>query len=231
MKTIGLLGGMSWESTASYYSAINEGIGEAFGGLHSAKIALYSVDFEEIADFQNSGDWAAAGRVLIPAARSIESMGADVLLLCTNTMHKIAGEIESAISIPLLHIADATATRLERDGVRRVGLVGTRFTMEESFYRDRITKRHDIDILIPPSGDRLKINNIIYQELCLGTIRQESRERYLNTFYSLRERGAEAIILGCTEISLLVQQEHCTIPLYDTAAIHATRAVEYALSE
>lgn len=229
MKTIGLLGGMSWESTQTYYRMINEGIKQALGGLHSAKIVLYSVDFAEIESLQMQGDWQSAGVLLARAAQSVESAGADFLLICTNTMHKVAPEIAAQISIPILHIADATADVLLADGIQAVGLLGTRFTMEQNFYKDRLIAR-GIDVLTPGQQGRDIVHNIIYSELCLGQIRQESRQEYLEIINQLREEGAQAVILGCTEISLLVSQSDTTTPLYDTTAIHAQQAVKAALT-
>lgn len=231
MKTIGLLGGMSWESTASYYRLINEGVKRTLGGLHSAKILLYSVDFEEIEQLQRQGDWQATAIILGNAAKNIERAGAACLLICTNTMHIVADEIESAITIPLLHIADATAAQLRRDGVKRVGLLGTRFTMEQPFYKERLEKRFGIEVLVPDEDQRNRVHDIIYNELCLGEVNESSREAYLSVLTDLQCAGAEAVILGCTEIALLVQQAHTSIPLYDTAALHAARAVSYALAE
>lgn len=231
VKTIGLLGGMSWESTRSYYTALNEGVKSALGGLHSAKIVLVSVDFDEIEKLQHAGDWPATARILARAARSIEAAGADFLLICTNTMHKVAPEIEAAVSIPLLHIADATAQVLVADDVRRVGLLGTRFTMEQDFYKGRLEHEFDIEVLVPGEDDRETVHTIIYEELCLGKIVSGSRQRFLGIIDRLHERGAEAIILGCTEIALLVKQAHTNVPLYDTTELHALRALECALIE
>ena len=231
MKTIGMLGGMSWESTASYYKAINEGVRDGLGGLHSAKICMYSVDFDEIEKLQHQGDWQATAEILSGAARSIEAGGADFLLICTNTMHKVAPEIEAAISIPLLHIADATAERLKANNVKRVGLLGTRFTMEEDFYKGRLTNIYNIDVVVPESDDMDIIHNVIYSELCIGKISDHSLLKYLTIIDSLRDKGAEAVILGCTEISLLVQQKHTAVPLYDTTEIHASFAVKQALQD
>ncbi|MBD3897246.1 aspartate/glutamate racemase family protein [Halomonas sp. ML-15] len=231
MKTIGLLGGMSWESTVSYYRALNEGVKAALGGLHSAKLCLYSVDFAEIERLQHAGDWAATAEILSHAARRVEAGGADFLLIGTNTMHKVAPQIAEAISIPLLHIADATAQRLANDGIRRVGLLGTRFTMEQDFYKGRIAEDFGIEVLVPHAEQRDLVHEVIYTELCLGEVKEVSRQRYLEIIQSLRERGAEAVILGCTEIALLVEQRHTEVPLYDTTAIHAEEAVRWALEE
>ena len=231
MKTIGLLGGMSWESTESYYRLINEGVKARLGGLHSAKIAMVSVDFEEIEQLQHNGDWETTSVILSRAARSIEAAGADFLLICTNTMHKVAPEIEQAISIPLLHIADATAHHALDARVKTVGLLGTSFTMEQEFYRGRLAERHGIQVLVPDKADRDLVHTIIYDELCLGEISAASGQEYVRIIEALAGRGAEAVILGCTEIGSLVQQEHTEIPLFDTTAIHAQAAVDEALRE
>jgi aspartate racemase len=229
-KTIGLLGGMSWESTATYYREVNEGIKAKLGGLHSAKICLVSVDFEEIEKLQHIGDWDGTAVILSEAAMAIEKGGADFLLICTNTMHKVAPQIEANISIPILHIADATAERLREDGIKKVGLLGTRFTMEQDFYKGRLTEKYGIDVIVPEESEREVVHSVIYNELCLGTIDEYSRERYLKIIDQLTANGAEAVILGCTEIALLVQQNHTATPLYDTTAIHAEQAVLEALS-
>ena len=229
MKTIGLLGGMSWESTALYYRAINEGVKERLGGLHSAKIAMLSVDFQEIETLQMAGDWQAAGEQLARAARQVQDAGADFLLICTNTMHKVAPQIEEAISIPLLHIADATAGRIKAAGLDTIGLLGTRFTMEKDFYAGRLREKHGLHVLVPTKQERAIVHRVIYEELVLGHVRSESRERFLQIMDSLQARGAQGIIEGCTEIVMLVQQEHTAIPLFDTTAIHAQSAVEQAL--
>lgn len=229
MKTIGLLGGMSWESTVSYYRALNEGVKATLGGLHSAKLCLYSVDFADIERLQHEGNWQATAEILCKAARAVEAGGADFLLICTNTMHKVAPEIEASISIPLLHIADATAQRLAADGIERVGLLGTRFTMEQDFYKDRIAAGYGIDVIVPNAQEQALVHRVIYSELCLGQVREASRQQYLEIIAALHARGAEAVILGCTEIALLVQQEHTSVPLYDTTAIHAEEAVRLAV--
>ena len=231
MKTIGLLGGMSWESTASYYAFINQAVGRRLGGLHSARLCLYSVDFEEIERLQHQGDWAATAVILAKAARSVERAGADFLLICTNTMHRVASEVEAAISIPLIHIADATGQLLIADGVRKVGLLGTRFTMEQDFYKDRLHRMFGIEVLIPERQEREMIHEVIYHELCLGRVLDSSRRKYLDVIKSLAAKGAEAVVLGCTEIALLVQPQHTSVRLYDTTRIHADKAVEVALSE
>ncbi|CAM3604154.1 Aspartate racemase [Vibrio aerogenes CECT 7868] len=230
MKTIGMLGGMSWESTASYYKAINEGVKSELGGLHSAKICLYSVNFDEIEKLQHEGKWNETALILSNAAKSVEAGGADFLIICTNTMHKVVPEIEAEISIPILHIADATANKLVADGVKKVGLLGTRFTMEQDFYKSRLVDKFGIDVVVPDTNEQTVVHDIIYDELCRGVIRTESREQYLNIVSGLHEQGAEAVILGCTEIALLIQQEHTKVPLYDTTEIHAAQAVQLAIS-
>ncbi|WP_152221329.1 aspartate/glutamate racemase family protein [Pseudomonas sp. SCB32] len=229
MKTIGLIGGMSWESTIPYYRQINQTIKERLGGLHSAKIVLYSVDFHEIERLQHAGDWDAAGLLLAGAARSLHAAGADFLVLCTNTMHKVAPAIEAAVDIPLLHIADPTAEAIRAAGLTTVGLLGTRFTMEQAFYKDRLQERFDLQVLTPSEDERQVVHRIIYEELCLGQIRDESREAYRRIIASLVERGAQAVILGCTEISLLVGPQDASVPLFDTTTIHARQAAERAL--
>jgi aspartate racemase len=228
MKTIGLLGGMSWESTQTYYRLINEGVKNRLGGLHSAKLVLFSVDFAEIEALQHKGDWPATADILAGAALSVQKAGADFLVIGTNTMHKVAPEIEQAIGIPLLHIADATAQVLKKDGVTRVGLLGTRFTMEQAFYRERL-EAAGIDVLTPDESQRDEVHRVIYEELCQGEIKPDSRHTYLDIVSSLSGRGAQAVILGCTEIGLLISQADTEVPLYDTTEIHAARAVELAL--
>ena len=230
MKTIGLIGGMSWESTIPYYRQINESVKERLGGLHSAKLVLYSVDFHEIEHLQKTGDWSAAGELLAQAARSLQSAGAECLVLCTNTMHKVASAIEAAVEIPFLHIADPTAEEIKRAGFTKVGLLGTRFTMEQAFYGDRLRERHGLQVLIPGPEDREMVHRVIYEELCLGKVLPESRAGYKSVMDALAARGAEAIILGCTEISLLVTHEDSAVPLFDTTSIHARKAAQWALS-
>ena len=231
MKTIGLLGGMSWESTNLYYRWINQLVGQKMGKLHSAQIAMVSVDFQPIEELQVSGNWEQAGDVLAQAARQIEAAGADFLLICTNTMHKVAPQVENAISIPLLHIADATADKIKARGIDTIGLLGTNFTMEQDFYAGRLKDLHGLDVLIPPKQDRELVHNVIYNELVLGQVKDKSREEYLRIMADLQGRGAQGVIEGCTEIVMLVQQEHTDIPLFDTTAIHAEKAVEFALAE
>ena len=229
MKTIGLLGGMSWESTATYYRLINEGIRRKCGGLHSAKILLYSVDFAEIEHMQSENRWDEAGERLGEVARKLDEAGADILMICTNTMHKVAGQIESYISIPLLHIADATGTRIGADGITSVGLLGTRFTMEEQFYRRVLEEKYNLQVSVPSTEDRAAVDSIIFNELCLGKIREESRLVYQRIVRSLAEDGCQAIILGCTEISMLLSPQDTDIRLYDTTEIHADQAVLHML--
>ncbi|MEO7063222.1 MAG: aspartate/glutamate racemase family protein [Dokdonella sp.] len=231
MKIVGLIGGMSWESTVTYYRLINETIKQRLGGLHSAKIVLYSVDFHDIERLQRSGDWAASGEILAQAARALEKAGAEFIVLCTNTMHKVAASIESVVRIPLLHIADATGQAITQHGLTKIGLLGTRFTMEQAFYRDRLRDRHGLDVLIPNQGDRDVVHRIIYEELCLGQVRLESRAEYRRVIANLVAEGAQGVILGCTEISLLVGQDDSQVPLFDTTSIHARMAVEWALSD
>ncbi|QNF15409.1 aspartate/glutamate racemase family protein [Aeromonas jandaei] len=230
MKCIGLLGGMSWESTVSYYQALNRGVRAKLGGLHSARVLLNSVDFAEIERLQHAGDWPATARLLAAEARKLQDGGADFLLIGTNTMHKVAPEIEAAIDIPLLHIADATARRLQADGIKRVGLLGTRFTMEQDFYKGRLQTHFELEVLVPSEAERERVHRIIYDELCLGEIRDASRAEYLAIIAGLAAAGAEAVILGCTEIALLVGEAQATVPLYDTTAIHAEAAVTLALT-
>ncbi|MCA9992621.1 MAG: aspartate/glutamate racemase family protein [Anaerolineales bacterium] len=230
MKTIGLLGGMSWESTALYYRLINEGVKARLGGLHSASLVLVSVDFHEIEQLQQRGDWTAAGQRLAQAAQQVAAAGADCLLICTNTMHKVAPQVQAALSIPVLHLADATAARVRAAGMRRVGLLGTRFTMEEDFYRGRLAQKHGLEVLVPPPAERELVHRVIYDELCLGRVEAASRAAYLRIMQGLQARGAEGIIEGCTEIVLLVQPQHTNIPLFDTTAIHAAAAVDWALA-
>ena len=232
MKKIGMLGGMSWESTLTYYKIINEEIKKRLGGLHSAKIILSSVDFEEIEKFQHSSLWDETAIILSKEAQAIEAAHADFLLICTNTMHKVAPQIEENISIPILHIADATAKVLQDDGIKKVALLGTKFTMCEDFYKQRIIDKFGIDVVIPNEEEQDFIHNVIYNELCLGQINRQSRDRYIQIIKRLeQESEVKAVILGCTEISMLIKQGYLDIPMYDTTKIHALSAVEYALSE
>lgn len=230
MKTIGLIGGMSWESTQGYYRAINEGIKERLGGLHSAQIAMYSVDFQPIETLQHEGDWDATAVILADAAKRVAAAGADCLLICTNTMHKVAPEVASAIDIPLLHIADATAQVLLKQNISTVGLLGTGFTMEQDFYKGRLSEQFGLQVLTPNREDRAIVHRVIYDELCLGKIEQQSKADYLRIIALLAEQGAEAVILGCTEIGLLINQNDTGVPLVDTTMIHAQAAVDFALS-
>ena len=230
MKTIGLLGGMSWESTALYYQWINELVKEKLGGLHSAKIAMVSLDFQEIEDLQHRSEWEASGEILSKAAQQIEAAGADFLLICTNTMHKVAPQVEAAINIPLLHIADATADAIKQQGINTIGLLGTNFTMEQDFYAGRLSEKHGLRVLIPNQQDREIVHRVIYDELVLGNVKEASRNEYLRIMAQLQDEGAQGVIEGCTEIVMLVQQKHTTIPLFDTTAIHAKKAVEMALA-
>jgi len=229
MKTIGMIGGMSWESSLEYYRIINEAIKERLGDLHSAKSLMYSVDFAEIELLQREGRWKEATRNMIEAARAVEAGGADFLIICTNTMHKMANEVQQSIAIPLLHIADATAEVVKAGGLQRVGLLGTRFTMEQDFYRGRLVEKYGLDVLVPQEADREIVHRVIYDELVLGRIEPASKAEYLRIIANLAQAGAEGIILGCTEIGLLVSQQDCSLPLFDTTRIHALAAVEYAL--
>jgi aspartate racemase len=230
VKTAGLLGGMSWESTVPYYRTLNRVVGERLGGLHSARIVLYSVDFQEIETLQHADRWDEAGERLAEAARAVETAGADFLVLCTNTMHRVAPRIEAAVAIPLLHIADATAGRIRSRGIGRVGLLGTRFTMEQDFYRGRLEARHGLEVVVPPEPDREAVHRIIYEELCRGQIRETSRAADRRVVAGLVGRGCEGIVLGCTEIGLLLQPGDADVPLFDTATLHAEEAARYALS-
>jgi aspartate racemase len=229
MKTIGLIGGMSWESSVEYYRIINELVKAKLGGLHSAKSMMYSVDFAEVEVLQHQAKWAEAAEMLIGAAKNLENGGADFIVLCTNTMHKVAEEIQFNVKIPLMHIADATAQRVKDSGIQNVGLLGTRFTMEEEFYKGRLEKKYGLNVCIPNAQEREIIHRVIYDELVVGKIKQPSQEQYIGIIGQMVNRGAEGVILGCTEIGLLVHQEDCRVPLFDTTRIHAEAAVEYAL--
>lgn len=231
MKTIGLIGGMSWESTVPYYRHINERVKQRLGGLHSARVVLYSVDFHDIERLQRAGRWDDAGAHLAGAGRALEAAGADFLVLCTNTMHKVAPAIEAAVSIPLLHIADPTAAAVKRAGIGTVGLLGTRFTMEEDFYRGRLESQHAIQVLVPAAEDRDRVHRVIYDELCLGVVCEQSRSDYRDVIERLLEHGAEGIILGCTEIAMLVSSSDSPVPVFDTTSIHAASAVDFALGD
>ncbi|RDE19133.1 aspartate/glutamate racemase family protein [Motiliproteus coralliicola] len=230
MKTIGLIGGMSWESTQGYYRILNEQVKARLGGLHSAKLVLHSVDFDPIEKLQHQGKWDATADILCDAARSVEAGGADCVLICTNTMHKVAPQVAAAVSIPLLHIADATAAAIKARGLSRVGLLGTGFTMEQEFYKGRLCDQHGLEVLIPNEADRGLVHRVIYEELCLGRIVPESKTQYLRIIAQLAEQGAEAVILGCTEIGMLVQQNDTALPLFDTSELHACSAVDFALA-
>ncbi len=230
MKTIGMIGGMSWESSVEYYRMVNERVHEKLGGLHSAKSVMVSVDFAEVEELQRSGQWQEATRQMIAAACQVERGGADFLIICTNTMHKMADEVQAAIRIPLLHIADATAERVTARGLHKIGLLGTRFTMEEDFYKGRLAAR-GLEVLIPGEAEREIVHQVIYDELCLGQIKSASRSSYQAIMAGMIRDGAQGIILGCTEIGLLVKPEDAPVPLFDTTQIHAEAAVEYALQE
>jgi len=229
MKTIGLIGGMSWESSIEYYRIINETAKAKLGGLHSAKSMMYSVDFAEIEILQHQGKWAEAAQMLIDAARNLENGGADFIVLCTNTMHKVAEDIQATVKIPLLHIADATAQLVKDSGIQKIGLLGTRFTMEEEFYKGRLSQKYGLSVIVPNAQEREIVHRVIYDELVVGNIQQHSKEQYIGIIEQMVSQGAEGVILGCTEIGLLVHQEDSRVPLFDTTRIHAEAAVEYAL--
>lgn len=230
MKTIGLLGGMSWESTIPYYRLINEGVKAQLGGLHSASLLLHSVDFHEIEECQRSGEWEKAGDILADAAVGLQNAGAQGIVLCTNTMHKIAGQIEARCDVPFLHIADATGRAIVAQKQSKVALLGTRYTMEQDFYRGRLSDSFGIETLIPDESDRVRVNQVIFDELCLGTFSDVSRAYYVSLIAQLAEQGAQGVIFGCTEIGLLVSQDQSPIPVFDTAALHAADAVTFMLS-
>lgn len=230
MKTIGLIGGMSWESTVTYYQILNETVKQRLGGLHSAKILLYSVDFDEIEKYQSSGEWEKSAEVLSQAAMNLEKAGADFIVICTNTMHKVAPKIQSHISIPIIHIAEATADELIKRGISRVALLGTKYTMTQDFYKDKLLKA-GIDVVIPDSTGIETVNDIIYKELCLGIISEESKKKYLEIIDRLAEQGAQGVILGCTEIGLLIQQTDTSLPVFDTTRIHAIKAAELSIED
>lgn len=229
MKIIGLIGGMSWESSAEYYRIINEKIKEKLGGLHSAKTLMYSVDFEEIERLQHQGKWQELTEIMIDAAKRLENGGADFIVICTNTMHKMADEIQENVKIPLLNIADATAEKVKNKGIKKVGLLGTKFTMEEDFYKGRLIDRYGLQVLIPNENDRQIVHDVIYKELCLGIVNPESKEKFVEIIRNLVSDGAEAVILGCTEIPLLIKQDDVEIPIFDTTRIHAEAAVEWSI--
>ncbi|MCK8123656.1 aspartate/glutamate racemase family protein [Pseudoalteromonas sp. 2CM39R] len=230
MKTIGLIGGMSWESTQSYYQLLNQGVKNKLGGLHSAKIVLVSLDFAEIAVLQQQQDWPQMAEILIKAAKQVEAAGADYLLICTNTMHKLAEQVQAAVAIPLLHIADAVGENLIQHNFKKVALLGTQFTMEQDFYKQRLADKFAIDVLIPDAQGRETVHRVIYDELCKGIISPESKAEYLTIIDDLTQQGAEAIILGCTEIALLVQQADTSVPLLDSTALHCAMALENSLN-
>ncbi len=229
MKTIGLIGGMSWESSVEYYRIINEIVKAKLGGLHSAKCVMYSVDFAEVEVLQHQAKWAEAAEMLIDAAKNLRNGGADFIVLCTNTMHKVAEEIQANVKIPFLHIADATAQRVKDAGIQNIGLLGTRFTMEEEFYRGRLEQKYGLNVRVPNAQEREIIHRVIYNELVVGKIEQHSKEQYIGIIEQMVKQGAEGVILGCTEIGLLIHQEDSRVPLFDTTRIHAEAAVEYAL--
>ncbi len=231
MKIIGLIGGMSWESSLEYYRIINERIKEKLGGLHSAKSLMYSVDFEEVEKLQQQGKWDEATKLMIDAAKKLERGGADFVVICTNTMHKMAEEMQQSIKIPILHIVDSTAEKIKAAGYKKIGLLGTKFTMEEDFYRGRLTEKYKLEVLIPDEAERQDVHDVIYKELCLGITQQNSKNRFKTIIDNLLKRGAEAVILGCTEIPLLIKQKDVSIPLFDTTRIHAESAVDFALSD
>ena len=223
MKTIGLIGGMSWESTVTYYQIINETIQRELGGLHSAKILLYSVDFAEIEKYQTNAEWEKSAEVLSKAAVNLEKAGADYIIICTNTMHKVAPEIQARISIPIIHIAEVTADQLKQNGIAKVGLLGTKYTMTQDFYKSKLMDA-GIDVVIPNEAEIEVVNHIIFNELCLGIISEDSKQKYLTIIAELEENGVQGVILGCTEIGLLIQQEDTKLPVFDTTQIHATKA-------
>ncbi|WP_431677774.1 aspartate/glutamate racemase family protein [Kitasatospora sp. KL5] len=229
MRTIGLIGGMSWESSAEYYRLLNELTKERLGGLHSAKCVLYSVDFAEIERLQTAGRWDEAGEVLAGAAQALAAAGADLLLICTNTMHKVADRVAAVVDVPLLHLADTTAGAVRAAGLRRIGLLGTAFTMEQDFYRGRLAG-HGLEVLVPDGPGRAEVHRVIYEELCLGVVREESRTAYREVIAGLVARGAEGVVLGCTEIELLVGAEDSPVPVFPTARLHAEAAVAAALA-
>jgi aspartate racemase len=231
MRTLGILGGMSWESTAEYYRLINRGVAERLGGLHSARLLIHSVDFADVSALQRAGDWRAAGTMLGDAARQLESIGATAIVLATNTMHQVAGDIEAAIGVPLMHIVDPTGEALAQQGIRRAGLLGTRYTMELPFWRERLRERYGIDLVVPGEADRALVHRVIFDELCVGRVDAVSRAQYVAVTERLRDDGAEAVIFGCTEIGLLLRPEHVSLPAFDTTALHARAAVSFSLGD
>ena len=231
MKTIGLIGGMSWVSSAEYYRLINALVKEKLGGLHSAKSVMLSVDFDELEALQRAEDWGEMARMMIDAAQRLETAGAGLIVICANTMHKVADDVQKAIGIPLVHIVDATGERIRAAGMTRVGLLGTRFTMEDNFYRDRLAEKYGLDVLIPDEDERRLIHAVIYEELCVADVRQESKERFVEIIGRLSSHRAEGVILGCTEIPLLIKEDDVDVPLFETTRIHAEAAVDYALAD
>jgi aspartate racemase len=230
VRTLGLIGGMTWHSTVDYYRLINAGVQERLGGSHSADLLLLSIDFEPVEDMQGRGDWAGMGKLMGEWARRLEAAGAEGLVICANTMHRLADDITEAVKIPLIHIADATAGAITKKGLATVGLLGTRYTMELDFYRGRLEKAHGLKVLVPEEPGRTTIHDIIYRELAYGTIREESRQAYAAVIRELERRGAQGVILGCTEIPLLIKGADSPIPVFDTTALHAAAAVEFALA-
>ena len=228
MKTIGLIGGMSWESTVTYYKIINETVKEKLGGLHSAKCILYSIDFQEIEECQANGNWEKSGEILGEAANNLEKAGADFIVICTNTMHKVVNQVKEKISVPILHIAEMTAEKILEKGLKNIALLGTKYTMEQDFYKSKLIEK-EINVRIPDKNDIEIINKVIYDELCLGTINSNSKKKFLEIVDKLRSKGAEGIILGCTEIGLLIKNEDTDVPLFDTAVIHAEEAAIYSI--
>jgi aspartate racemase len=231
MKIIGMIGGMSWESTLEYYRIVNETTKIRLGGFHSSKCVLYSVDFEEVEKLQHLGDWDKLTRLMVDAARRVESAGADFVIICTNTMHKMADEVQGAIRIPIVHIVDVTAEAIRANGAKKVGLLGTKFTMEQDFYKGRLRDKHGLEVLIPSEEERQIVHDILYSELCLGEIKELSKDKFKSIIQNLVDRGAQGVILGCTEIPLIVSQDDYAIPVYDTTTLHAQAAVDFALQE
>lgn len=229
MKTIGLIGGMSWESSLEYYRIINQEVKRQFGGLHSAKSLMYSVEFDEIQHLQHIGDWDSLTQIVVDAGKKLEKGGADFIVICTNTMHRMFEEVQANVSIPLLHIADATAQRIKANGIKTIALLGTKFTMEQNFYKGRLINNHDINVMVPNEEDRNIVHSIIYNELCQGHVNQPSKEQFVRIIEKLKNEGAEGVILGCTEIPLLIKQADVSIPTFDTTRIHAEMAVAFAL--
>jgi aspartate racemase len=231
VKTIGLIGGMSWESSAEYYKVINEGVRDRLGGLHSAKSLMFSFDFADIEELQHHGKWGDATQLMVAAAQDLERGGADLIIITTNTMHKMADAVEAAVKIPLVHIADPTAEALKIRNIKKVALLGTKYTMEQDFYKGRLVNKFGFDVITPLDSERKLVNEIIYDELCLGEIKAESRSKYVEIIGNLQKRGAEAVILGCTEIGLLIKQSDVDLPVFDTTKIHAEAAVSFALAK